>query len=334
MLEKLQLNVKLKKSTKTTCDQKLGTPPVGTSSVLSCHPKAPAFSFAWLGSDLYHVVPDAELPCDYLNGGTVGLFYSANWQNNASRNHCPSSFEVAPQKIWTQENVETQGHIWLTLNKCISQLQTMESMDIQACSSVRAPGMGTVPLQMHQFKATWIAQNGKAFHTVGVETASRWTSARGFSPILIHDNSIAVVFCLKIRARPLVTYGMSTNQCDLMLPGSEASIDLNTQWYFRIKAQIATPRPHLPPTDFRLSSEWPALRSSYASPPAVSSAPNMPQSDVHSAALCKVCLSGGLLEKNYQLALFSDPGQYKQSTSTSYWQGIKQSWNILKETSH
>ena len=161
---------------------------------------------------------------------------------------------------------KTQGHIWLTLNKCISLLQTMESMDIQACSSVRAPGMGTVPLQMHQFKATWIAQNGKAFHTVGVETASRWTSARGFSPILIHDNSIAVVFCLKIRARPLVTYGMSTNQCDLMLPGSEASIDLNTQWYFRIKAQIATPRPHLPPTDFRLSSEWPALRSSYASP--------------------------------------------------------------------
>lgn len=40
----------------------------------------------------------------------------------------------------------------------ISQLQTMEAMDYQACSSVRAPGMGTVPLQMHQFKATWTTQ--------------------------------------------------------------------------------------------------------------------------------------------------------------------------------
>ena len=95
--------------TKTTCDQKHGTPPIGTSSVLSCHPKAPAFSCAWLGSDLYHVVPDAELPCDYLNCGTVGLFYSAIWQNNANKNPCPWSFEVTPRKIWTQESVETQG---------------------------------------------------------------------------------------------------------------------------------------------------------------------------------------------------------------------------------
>lgn len=74
MLEKLQLNVKLKRSTKTTFDQQLGTPSVGTSSVLSCHPKAPAFSCAWLGSDLYHVVPEAELPCDYFKCGNVGLF--------------------------------------------------------------------------------------------------------------------------------------------------------------------------------------------------------------------------------------------------------------------
>ena len=126
----LQLNVKLKRSTKTTGDQKHGTPPIGTSSVLSCHPKAPAFSCAWLGSDpftlLYHVVPDSELPCDYFKGGTVGLFYSTTWQNNASRNHYPWSFEVAAPKIWSPKNVETQGYILpTTLNRCISQLQTM-----------------------------------------------------------------------------------------------------------------------------------------------------------------------------------------------------------------
>lgn len=103
----LQLNVKLNRSTKTTGDQQHGTPPIGTSSVLSCHPKAPAFSCAWLGCDLftllYHVAPEAELPCDYFKGGSVALFYSATWQNNANRNHCPWSFEVAPRKIWSQK---------------------------------------------------------------------------------------------------------------------------------------------------------------------------------------------------------------------------------------